>query len=256
MTKESIINLINEKENELRRLQEEINSLNKQLEIYDNSTSEPVGILSKEEKIKVFMDYFKGRDDTYQYLSIDKNNPNKKYYIPACINEWKNGICNKTMRKPCKTCKYRENKPLTYDAYEKHLSGETIGIYPLLDDETCYFLVFDFDDKLEEKNIKDDVLAFWSVCDEFNVPISVEKSRSGKGFHVWLFFSEKVKSLTARKLGSLLLSKTMEIRDNLKISSFDRMFPSQDFLPKGGYGNLIVLPFQKRTSWIWEYFIC
>lgn len=248
MTEESIINLINEKENERIRLQEEIDSLKKQLEIYDNNQSKTVNILSKEEKIKIFMNYFKGRDDTYPYLSIDKNNPNKKYYIPACINEWKKGICNKSMRKPCKTCKYRENKPLTYDVYEKHLSGEIIGIYPLLDDETCYFLAFDFDDKLEEKNIKDDVLAFWSVCDEFNVPISVEKSRSGKGFHVWLFFSEKVKSLTARKLGSLLLSKTMEIRDNLKISSFDRMFPSQDFLPKGGYGNLIVLPFQKESA--------
>lgn len=248
MTEESIINLINKKENERIRLQEEIDSLKKQLEIYDNNQSKTVNILSKEEKMKIFMNYFKGRNDTYPYLSIDKNNPNKKYYIPACINEWKKGICNKSMRKPCKTCKYRENKPLTYDVYEKHLSGEIIGIYPLLDDETCYFLAFDFDDKLEEKNIKDDVLAFWSVCDEFNVPISVEKSRSGKGFHIWLFFSEKVKSLTARKLGSLLLSKTMEIRDNLKISSFDRMFPSQDFLPKGGYGNLIVLPFQKESA--------
>lgn len=248
MTKESIINLINEKENERIRLQEEIDSLKKQLEIYDNNQNKTVNILSKEEKIKIFMDYFKGRDDTYPYLSIDKNTPNKKYYIPACINEWKKGICNKSMRKPCKTCKYRENKPLTYDVYEKHLSGEIIGIYPLLDDETCYFLAFDFDDKLEEKNIKDDVLAFWSICDEFHVPISVEKSRSGKGFHIWLFFSEKVKAITARKLGSLLLSKTMEIRDNLKISSFDRMFPSQDFLPKGGYGNLIVLPFQKEPA--------
>lgn len=119
MTKESIINLINEKENERIRLQEEIDSLKKQLEIYDNNQNKTVNILSKEEKIKIFMDYFKGRDDTYPYLSIDKNTPNKKYYIPACINEWKKGICNKSMRKPCKTCKYRENKPLTYDVYEK-----------------------------------------------------------------------------------------------------------------------------------------
>ncbi len=247
MDNKAIINLINSKENEIKKLQEEIESLKKKLEVSDE-TKELTFKLSKEEKVKLFMNYFKGRDDTYPYLSIDKNNPNKKYYIPACANEWKYGICNKLVKKPCKTCKYRENKPLTYDVYEKHLTGETIGIYPLLDDETCYFLAFDFDDKLEEKNIKDDVLAFWSVCDGFNVPISVEKSRSGKGFHIWLFFSEKVKAITARKLGSLLLSKTMEIRDILKISSFDRMFPSQDFLPKGGYGNLIVLPFQKEPA--------
>lgn len=247
MNNKIIINLINEKENEIKKLQEEIEILKKKLEVSEQ-LKEPIVKFSKEEKVKLFMNYFKGRDDTYPYLSIDKNNPNKKYYIPACANEWKYGICNKLVKKPCKTCKYRENKPLIYEVYEKHLTGEIIGIYPLLDDETCYFLAFDFDDKLEEKNIKDDVLAFWSVCDEFNVPISVEKSRSGKGFHIWLFFSEKVKAITSRKLGSLLLSKTMEIRDNLKISSFDRMFPSQDFLPKGGYGNLIVLPFQKEPA--------
>lgn len=246
MNKE-IMNLINEKEEKIKILQEERENLKMKLKDSTESDEAPI-ILSKEEKVKLFMDYFRGRDDTYPYLSIDKNNPSKKYYIPACANEWKQGVCNKTMKKLCKTCHYRENKPLTYDIYERHLMGEIIGIYPLLNDETCYFLAFDFDDKLEEKNIKDDVLAFWSICDEFHVPISVEKSRSGKGFHIWLFFSEKVKAITARKLGSLLLSKTMEIRDNLKISSFDRMFPSQDFLPKGGYGNLIVLPFQKEPA--------
>lgn len=106
-----------------------------------------------------------------------------------------------------------------------------------------YFLAFDFDDKLEEKNIKDDVLAFWSVCEGYYDPISVEKSRADKEFHIWLFFTEIVKAITAGKLGSILLSKTMEVRDNLKVSSFDRMFLSQDFLPKGRYGKLIVLPF-------------
>ena len=259
MSKE-IINLINEKEEQIKKLQEEIAILKKKLEILDKSDKSTI-IFSKEEKVNLFMNYFRGRDDTYPYLSIDKNNPSKKYYIPACINEWKQGICNKIMKRPCKTCQYRENKPLTYEVYQKHLEGQIIGIYPLLDDETCYFLAFDFDDKLEEKNIKDDVLAFWSVCEEYHVPISVEKSRSGKGFHIWLFFTERVKAITARKLGSLLLSKTMEVRDNLKISSFDRMFPSQDFLPKGGYGNLIVLPFQKEpasygnTLFIDKYFI-
>lgn len=244
MNNKEILDLITSKENEIKKLQEEVRIL----KLKANEYSDEIKTFSNEDKIKIFMDYFKGREDSYPYLSIDKNNPTNKYYIPACNNEWKNGICNKTMKKSCKTCEYRDNKPLTYDVYENHLRGSIIGIYPLMDDDTCFFLAFDFDDKLEEKNIKDDVLAFWSVCDEYKVPISVEKSRSGKGFHVWLFFNEKVKAITARKLGSLLLSKTMEIRDNLKISSFDRMFPSQNFLPKGGYGNLIVLPFQKEPA--------
>ena len=114
----------------------------------------------------------------------------------------------------------------------------------MLEDETCYFLAFDFDDKKNENNIKEDVLAFASVCDKYNVPISVERSRSGHGIHIWIFFEKNIKALTARKMGSLLLSKTMEIRDNLKINSFDRMFPNQNTLPKRGYGNLIALPFQ------------
>lgn len=163
MDNKKIINLINEKENEIKRIQKEIENLKLKLE--NSNQIEEVVSLNKEEKIKLFMSYFKGRDDIYPYLSIDKNNPNKKYYIPACNNEWQNGICNKTIGKPCRTCKNRDNKPLTYDIYQKHLEGFIIGIYPLLDDETCYFLALDFDDKLEEKNIKDDILAFWNVCD-------------------------------------------------------------------------------------------
>ena len=116
----------------------------------------------------------------------------------------------------------------------------------MLEDESCYFLAFDFDDKKNENDIKDDVLAFASICDKYNVPISIERSRSGHGIHVWIFFEKNIKALTARKMGSLLLSKTMEIRDNLKIDSFDRMFPNQDTMPKGGYGNLIALPFQNK----------
>ena len=93
----------------------------------------------------------------------------------------------------------------------------------MLEDESCYFLAFDFDDKDNENNIKEDVLSFAKVCDDYNVPIAIERSRSGKGIHCWVFFEHKVKAITARKLGSLL-SKTMEIRDNLKVNSFDRMF--------------------------------
>ena len=84
-------------------------------------------------------------------------------------------------------------------------------------------------------------------CDDYDIPIVLEKSRSGSGIHIWIFFEKNIKALTARKLGSLLLSKTMEV-SNISISSFDRMFPNQDYLPKGGYGNLIALPYQTEPS--------
>lgn len=242
MQTQELKKLIEQKELELKKLSNEICLLKTELEKRSNNE---IVEMSIQEKISIYTDYFKGRDDVYPYLSIDKTNPDKKYYIPACINEWKQGVCNKTMGKPCRSCQYRENKPLTMDVIKGHIyNNQTIGIYPMLDDETCYFLAFDFDDKNDEGNIKEDVLAFASICDKYGVPIAIEKSRSGKGIHVWIFFKDKIKALTARKLGSLLLSKTMEIRDNLKIDSFDRMFPNQDFLPNGGYGNLIALPFQ------------
>ena len=230
---------------EAQTLKNEIEHL--KLQLKNETTSSKA--LTIEEKIEIFANYFKGRDDVYPYLSIDKRDTNKKYYVPACTNEWKKGICNKTMGKPCRNCQYRENKPLTLDAIKNHMyNDKTIGVYPMLEDETCYFLAFDFDDKKSELNIKEDALAFASICDQYEIPIGIEKSRSGKGIHIWIYFENKIKALTARKLGSLLLSKTMEVRDNLKIDTYDRMFPNQDFMPKGGYGNLIALPFQTTPA--------
>lgn len=246
MNNSEILKLIKVKELEIKKLQLEIDELKKQFnEITTNSSED---ILSREDSVKIFMNYFKGRNDVYPYLSIDKNNPNIKYYIPACTNEWKNGVCNKTMGKKCKTCQYRENKPISKETIYKHMYGNyPIGIYPLLENDTCFFLSLDFDDKDSKKDIKSDVLAFASVCEKYEVPIAIERSRSGNGIHIWMFFDTNIKAITARKLGSLLLSKTMEI-SNISISSFDRMFPNQDTLPKGGYGNLIALPFQNEPS--------
>ena len=179
MNKEEINKLIIKKENELKeiniRYRKEIDELKSQLLKTNNNLT----TLSLDEKIDIFMDYFKGRDDVYPYLSIDKYDSSKKYYIPACINEWKQGICNKTMKKPCNSCQYRENKPVSREVIKNHLyNGATIGIYPLLDDETCYFLAFDFDDKKNENHVKDDVLAFASICDKYEIPIGIERSRS------------------------------------------------------------------------------
>lgn len=246
MNKSEILKLIKAKELEIKKLELEIDKLKKQFNEITTNSSEDIS--SREDSVKIFMNYFKGRNDVYPYLSIDKNNPNIKYYIPACANEWKNGICNKTMGKKCKTCQYRENKPISKETIYKHMYGNyPIGIYPLLENDTCFFLSLDFDDKDSKKDIKSDVLAFLSVCDKYEVPIAIERSRSGNGIHIWMFFDTNIKAITARKLGSLLLSKTMEI-SNISISSFDRMFPNQDTLPKGGYGNLIALPFQNEPA--------
>ena len=245
MNKNEIINLIHKKELEIKKLQIEIEELQQEL---NKSLNKSKLSLTREEKVKIFMNYFRGRDDVYPYLSINKNNPKIKYYIPSCANEWKPGVCNKTMGKKCKNCQYRENKPLSKDVIYNHLYGNNpIGIYPLLENDTCYFLSLDFDNKNSNHDIKSDVIAFASVCDEYEIPIAIERSRSGNGIHIWIFFDINIKALTARKLGSLLLSKTMEI-SNIPISSFDRMFPNQDTLPKGKYGNLIALPFQNEPS--------
>jgi hypothetical protein len=124
---------------------------------------------------------------------------------------------------------------------ERHLSGrETIGIYPLLPDETCCFLAVDFD----KKTWADDARAFMATCHDLGVPATLERSRSGTGAHVWIFFDKAVSAVTARKLGSLILTRTMEQRHQLGLDSYDRLFPNQDTMPKGGFGNLIALPLQ------------
>ena len=241
LNKEDIINKIKLNKLKITELEKENSNLYLMLNNYEEKKN-----LTQEEIINTFMSYFKGRYDVYPYFSIDKKDSNIKYYIPSCINEWKDGVCNKKMGKKCKNCQHRINKPLTYETIKNHMYGNSpIGIYPILDDDTCYFLAFDFDDKTKTKDIKGEVLAFINICEKYEISYLLEKSRSGNGIHIWIFFGQNIKAITARKLGSLLLSKTMEI-SNISISSFDRMFPSQDTLPKGGYGNLIALPLQKE----------
>ena len=123
--------------------------------------------------------------------------------------------------------------------HREHLLGkETIGVYPLLPDETCWFLAADFDKKTWEY----DSLAFLETCKELNVPAALERSRSGKGGHIWIFFDRALPAITARKLGCVILTRTMERRHQVGLDSYDRFFPNQDTMPKGGFGNLIALP--------------
>jgi len=123
-----------------------------------------------------------------------------------------------------------------------HLNGNvTIGIYPLLPDDTCWFLAVDFD----KASWRKDALAYIETCRLHHVPAALERSRSGNGAHIWIFFQEPIPAALARKLGSFLLTHTMERRPEIGLESYDRLFPNQDTMPSGGFGNLIALPLQK-----------
>ncbi len=129
----------------------------------------------------------------------------------------------------------------TFAKSDRLLAGQhTVGVYPLLPDETCWFLAADFD----KTAWREDAEAFLVTCGEWNLPAALERSRSGNGGHVWLFFDQPVSAVLARKLGSALLTRTMERHHQLGLDSYDRLFPNQDTMPKGGFGNLIALPLQ------------
>ncbi|MBV8212079.1 MAG: DEAD/DEAH box helicase family protein [Verrucomicrobia bacterium] len=199
-------------------------------------------------KIALFRSLFRGRPDVYP-VRFESRTTGKTGYSPACGNEWVRGVCEKPRIK-CSDCAYRRFLPVTDEVIRWHLSGQTdqrqefvMGVYPMLLDETCSFLAIDFD----RENWQDDTVAFLENCRRLDVPAALERSRSGNGGHVWIFFEQAIPATLARKLGSSLLTETMERRPELGFGSYDRLFPNQDTLPKGGFGNLIALPLQKRA---------
>ena len=237
LDKKELIQIIEKLEKENKELKEKIYG---KIEVKDLPKESKD--ISNEEKVKIFMEVFKGRTDLYAKRWIS-NKTGKSGYSPVCKNEFSVYKCDKPRMK-CSECPYRELLPLTDDIILKHLKGEiTIGIYPLLPGDLCNFLAIDFDKKTYEK----DVSAFWSICDELDIPVYVERSRSGNGAHVWIFFEESISARIARKMGNILLTKTME-KASLELDSYDRLFPNQDTMPKGGFGNLIALPFQGNSS--------
>ena len=133
---------------------------------------------------------------------------------------------------------------LTPAVVRSHLTGGlTIGIYPLLQDDTCWLLAIDFD----KAGWRQDALAALEVCDGFGIPGALERSRSGEGAHLWVFFAKPVAAFLARNLGSAMLTQALDRRYQIGLDSYDRLFPSQDTLPKGGFGNLIALPLQRQS---------
>ncbi len=196
---------------------------------------------STQEKVALFRHLFRGRDDVYA-LRWQSNSNGRSGYAPACANEWRPDICEKP-RISCRDCNHRELLPLSDAAIYGHLAGDhTIGLYPLLDNDHCHLLAVDFD----EQDWRDDARAFLRSCQELAVPAALEISRSGDGAHVWVFFEEAVWAREARQLGAALISHTCNATRQLQLSSYDRLFPNQDILPKGGFGNLIALPLQKE----------
>jgi superfamily II DNA or RNA helicase len=192
-----------------------------------------------EEKISLFHQLFRGRDDAFPLLWMSSKT-GRKGYSPACDNEWVRGVCEKP-RVKCSECPSQAFLPLNRQVILNHLQGRhTIGIYPLLKDETCWFLAADFD----KESWLDDVATFVDTCRGLGIPTAVERSRSGNGAHVWFFFSSPVPAASARRMGCYLITETMARRHQLAMSSYDRLFPNQDTLPRGGFGNLIALPLQ------------
>ncbi len=202
--------------------------------ILDSSKPEPAlrassSPASADQKIGLMQRLFRGRDDVYA-LHWESARTGKSGYVPATAEGWNRHGPKTYLR-------------MSYEAIERHLRGrESIGVYPLLEDDTCWFLACDLDGTTWQL----DALALLEECDEHRVPAALERSRSGTGGHVWIFFTTPVAAAAARRLGALLLRAAMSRRGELDLASYDRLFPNQDFLPAKGFGNLIALPLQGR----------
>ncbi|HEX5007911.1 MAG TPA: DEAD/DEAH box helicase family protein [Hyphomonadaceae bacterium] len=203
--------------------------------------------LAADAKIRLFRSLFRGRDDVYP-RRFESRKTGKAGYAPACANEWIRGICEKPRIK-CAECINQRFLPLTDEVVRWHLLGAdptgapfVAGIYPMLQDETCFLLAADFDND----GWQDDAGACLATCKTLGIPAALERSRSGYGGHVWLFFNEATPAAAARRLGSFVLTETMERHPGIGFGSYDRFFPNQDTLPQGGFGNLIALPLQKQ----------
>ena len=203
---------------------------------------------STDAKIALFRSLFRGRADV---LPRRWENPKtgKAGYAPMCRNEWVRGVCGKPQVK-CGACPNQAFIPVENDVIRCHLAGKasgssadfTAGVYPMLPDETCWFLAADFD----KKSWMQDVAAFRDTARARGVPVAIERSRSGNGAHAWIFFAEPLAANDARRLGALLITATMDRCPDVGFDSYDRFFPSQDTMPAGGFGNLIALPLQYR----------
>ena len=198
-----------------------------------------------EVKIALFRSLFRGREDVYA-KRFESKKTGKTGYQPVCRNEWVQGICEKP-KVNCNNYPKRSLEPITNEVIRNHLAGFipsknewtsrtsfgspipfVMGVYPLLQDETCYFLAVDFD----KDTWQEDVKAFIDTCKLENIPAALERSRSGNGAHIWIFFEKKIAASKARKLGSFLMTKTLDRRPEIGLDSFDRFFPESRHIAK------------------------
>jgi superfamily II DNA or RNA helicase len=198
-----------------------------------------------EKKIALFRRLFRGRSDVFP-IRWENRTTGRSGYAPACANEWQRGICEKPKVK-CSVCPNQAFEAVGDVSIERHLRGVdangapfVMGVYPMLADNTCSFLAADFD----EGDWRRDVSAFRETCQHHQIPVAIERSRSGNGAHAWIFFEEPIPAASARRLGAFLITDTMERVPDIGFGSYDRLFPSQDTMPAGGFGNLIALPLQ------------
>ncbi len=204
--------------------------------------------LTNAAKVALFRSLFRGREDVFP-RRWENEQRGRSGYSPACGNEWAWGLCEKRKgpgagrRATCSDCPNQAFIPVSDEEVARHLRGDQVmGVYPLLLDETCWFLAADFD----KQAWQEDIAAFAETCRRHGLPVALERSRSGNGAHAWFFFAAPVPAVAARKLGCFLITETMSRRHQLSMESYDRLFPNQDTMPKGGFGNLIALPLQRK----------
>ena len=170
--------------------------------------------LSSASKIELFLSLFRCREDVYPRL-WENPKTGMKGYSPVCRNEWFRGVCEKP-RVKCSECMHQAFPPLDETAARDHLTGKcVIGTYAIRGDNTCVFLAADFDGK----GWNEDVLAYRKAALDLGIDVAIERSRSGNGGHAWIFFSEPVPALMARRLGTLIVAKASTFHPAMSLAT-------------------------------------
>ena len=232
------------------------------VELYDPDQGARIKKFDVTDKIAsdFFMMFCRGRKDVYD-LRYTNPKTGKNGYYTQCFNRWDRGChIQKKDGVRCKDCELRAYKPVTLPLIKAHMNGtdpngnDVVAIYPMLENNLCQLLVFDFDnhakgaEQEDYANIddgwKEEINALRHICKNLDVDAAVERSRSGRGAHLWIFFKEMVPARLARRFGFALLEKGAESVNLKPFKYYDRMIPTQDALPEGGLGNVIALPLQ------------